>query len=108
MPVPTPKKDKNNGKGPNWGRLSKTLSFWILILLIPVALIQLSGARADSAPEIRFDEYRRQLQSGNISEVTMTGGKNIVGSSREPQNVQGKTAKRFTVQLAAKDSPTEV
>ncbi len=107
MPVPTPKND-NNSKGPNWGRLSKTLSFWILILLIPVALLKLSGASADSAPEIRFDEYRRQLQSGNITEVTMTGGKNIVGSFKEPQTVQGKTAKRFTVQLAAKDSPAEV
>jgi cell division protease FtsH len=108
MPVQTPKNDKNNSKGPNWGRFSKTASFWILILLIPVALIQLTGRGADSAPEIRFDEYRRQLQSGNISEVTMTGGKNIVGSFKEPQNVQGKAARRFTVQLAAKDSPTEV
>jgi cell division protease FtsH len=109
MPVHTPKNDKNNNsKGPNWGRFSKTASFWILILLIPVALIQLTGARADSAPEIRFDEYRRQLEGGNIVAVTMTGGKNIVGSFKEPQNVMGKSAKRFTVQLPAKDSPTDV
>ena len=52
MPVPTPPKNGNNNSnnGFNWGRFSKTLSFWILIILIPVALIQLSGQRADSAP----------------------------------------------------------
>src|SRR6476469_9107636 len=107
-PMPPTKNDKNN-KGPtNWGRLSKTLSFWILILLIPVALIQLSGARAESAPEIRFDQYRQQLERGNISEVTMQAGKNVTGSFKEPVTVNNKPAKKFTTQLLAKDSPAEV
>jgi cell division protease FtsH len=110
MPVPMPptKNDKNN-KGPtNWGRLSKTLSFWILILLIPVALIQLSGARAESAPEIRFDQYRAQLERGNISEVTVQAGKNVTGSFREPVTVSNKQAKKFTVQLPAANSQAEI
>ena len=56
-PMPPTKNDKNN-KGPtNWGRLSKTLSFWLLILLIPVALIQLSSARTDQAPLINYTQY---------------------------------------------------
>ena len=38
MPVPMPPKNK---KDFSWGRFSKTLSFWILILLVPVALIKL-------------------------------------------------------------------
>ena len=110
MPVPMPptKNDKNN-KGPtNWGRLSKTLSFWILILLIPVALIQLSGERAESSPEIRFDQYRQQLERGNISDVTVQAGKNVSGTFREPVTVNNKPAKKFTTQLLAKDSPAEV
>src|SRR6476469_8672651 len=107
-PMPPTKNDKNN-KGPtNWGRLSKTLSFWILILLIPVALIQLSGARAESAPEIRFDQYRQQLERGNISEVTMQAGKNVTGSFKEPVTVNNKPAKKFTIQLPAANSPQEV
>jgi len=32
-------KNSNNNKGFNWGRFSKTLSFWVFILLIPVVLI---------------------------------------------------------------------
>src|SRR6478672_4039983 len=107
-PMPPTKNDKNN-KGPtNWGRLSKTLSFWILIILIPVALIQLSGARAESAPEIRYDFYRQQLESGNVAEVTVQGGKNVVGTFKEPRMVGNKPAKRFTIQLPAANSPQEV
>jgi cell division protease FtsH len=106
MPVPTPPKNGNNGF--NWARFSKTLSFWILIILIPVALIQMTGARAESASEIRYDFYRQQLESGNIAEVTVQGGKNVVGSFKEPRTIQNKTTKKFTIQLPAANSPEEV
>ena len=53
MPVPTPPKNGNNGF--NWARFSKTLSFWILIILIPVALIQLSGNRSDAATALKVN-----------------------------------------------------
>ena len=46
MPPTPPKKPFN------LGRFSKTLSFWILVILIPVAFIQFSSSRADSASEI--------------------------------------------------------
>ena len=83
MPVPTPPKNGNNNNGFNWGRFSKTLSFWILIILIPVALIQMTGARAESAPEIRYDFYRQQLESGNIAEVTVQEIKVNTGATEE-------------------------
>mgnify|MGYP003298885170 CR=1 FL=1 len=110
MPVPTPPKNGNNNSnnGFNWGRFSKTLSFWILIILIPVALIQLSGNRTDAATDINYTFYRQQLESGNISEVTVTGGKTIVGSFKEPRTVLNKSVKKFTAQLPAANSPAEV
>jgi cell division protease FtsH len=102
-----PKNDKNN-KGTNWGRLSKTLSFWILILLIPVALIQLSNNRTDTGAEIRFDQYREQLAKGNVADVTIQAGKNVTGTFREPVSINSKPTKKFITQFAAKDSPAEV
>src|SRR5829696_4642782 len=110
MPAPMPptKNDKNN-KGPtNWGRLSKTLSFWILLLLIPFALFQLSGARADAAPEIPYTAYRQQLERGNITEVTVLAGKHVTGTFREPITVENKPARKFTMQLPAANSQAEV
>jgi cell division protease FtsH len=103
-----PKNDKNN-KGTNWGRLSKTLSFWILILLIPVALIQLSGARAESAPEISYTQYKDFLAKDQIGEVTVQSGKNVTGDFREKVFVApGKEAKKFTVQLPVANSQAEI
>jgi hypothetical protein len=71
MPVPTPK----NKKEFSWGRFSKTLSFWILILLIPVVLIQLSGKSTDSAKTITYTQYRDALDRDNIQAVKITAGK---------------------------------
>ena len=107
MPVPVPPKNGNN-KGFNWGRFSKTLSFWILIILIPVALIQLSGTRADSAAEIRYDQYRQQLNAGNIKEVVVQGGKNVTGTFREPQVIGNKPSSHFLIQFPAANSPQEI
>src|SRR6202165_5214420 len=108
MPVPMPPKNDKNNKGTNWGRLSKTLSFWILILLIPVALIQLSNNRTDTGAEIRFDQYREQLAKGNVADVTIQAGKNVTGTFREPVTISNKPTKKFITQFAAKDSPAEV
>ena len=106
MPVTTPPKNGTNGF--NWGRFSKTLSFWILIILIPVALMQLSGQRADAATEIRYDFYRQQLESGNIAEVTVQGGKNVLGTFKEAKPIANKSVKKFTIQLPAANSPQEI
>jgi cell division protease FtsH len=114
MPVPMkPKNDKNKGnkgneKGTNWGRLSKTLSFWILVLLIPVALVQLSGARADAAPEISYTQYRSILAQDNIAEVTVQSGKNVNGEFKQKEIIGGKEAKKFTVQLPVANSQGEI
>ncbi len=105
MPVPNlPKNSNNNGNGFNWGRFSKTLSFWILVILIPVALIQISGSRADASPDISYTDYKRELDRNNIKDVTMTGGKNVTGTFKEPVMVNAKPARKFGVQLPMANS----
>ncbi|MDB4907491.1 MAG: peptidase FtsH domain protein [Gemmatimonadetes bacterium] len=111
MPGPTPPPNKNNNnnkKDLQWGKLSKTLSFWILILLIPVALLQLSGARNEPAPQIDYTQYREELARDNISKVTISAGKYMVGDFRQGVPIEGKQAKRFTTHLAAENSESEV
>src|SRR6476620_11499346 len=112
MPVPmSPKngnKNSNNNKGFNWGRFSKTLSFWVFILLIPVVLIQLAGPRGDATTEINYTEYRAQLAANNIKDVTVSAGKNITGTFRQATVVGQKTAKRFSLQLPVANSQSEI
>ena len=53
----------------NWGKFSKNASFWILVFLIPIALMQLFGIgrKSDGSPEINFTAYHQQLEQPAIS-----------------------------------------
>src|SRR6476661_4729710 len=109
MPVPmSPKNGNKNNKGFNWGRFSKTLSFWVFILLIPVVLIQLAGPRSEATTEINYTDYRTQLAKDNIKDVTVSAGKNITGSFRQATVIGQKTAKRFSLQLPVANSQSEI
>jgi cell division protease FtsH len=104
MPALPPK----NKKEFSWGRFSKTLSFWILILLIPVVLIQLSGAKADASKTIKYTQYREELARDNIAAVTITAGKTINGSFRQRVAIAGQDTKNFSVRLPVENSESEV
>ncbi len=82
-----------------WGRLSKTIAFWMLVILVPVAFFQFSSAKNDAAPRLDVTQYEDALDAGNISKVTVTAGKDIVGDFKTSQMVDGKMAKKFTVKL---------
>jgi cell division protease FtsH len=98
-----PKKDRD------WGKLSKTLSFWILLILIPLAFIRLTNAGSESAPEISYTpQYAQELARGNITKVTIQDGQTVIGQFRHPIDVKGRPATRFTVRLPVKDSDAEL
>jgi cell division protease FtsH len=92
----------------NWGRFSKTFAFWILILLIPVALIQLSGTRSDASPKVNYTFYRDQLARDNIKAVTIQGGKYIQGDFKSPVIVNNHSVRKFTTNLPAENSEKEI
>ena len=77
MPPTPPKKPFN------LGRLSKGLSFWILVILIPVAIIQFSGARGEPAAQIEYWQYRAELEKNNIVSATVHGGRSVEGEFRQ-------------------------
>jgi len=78
MPPTPPKKPFN------LGRFSKTLSFWILVILIPVAFIQFSSSRGDSAPKVNYSLYDQELQRDNLRKVTIQAGSQVVGEFKQP------------------------
>ena len=88
MPIPMPPKNK---KEFSWGRFSKTLSFWILILLIPVILIQLTGAKSEASKPISYTEYRSELESNNVAKITITAGSGTRSSASPSRSGFGST-----------------
>jgi len=102
MPPTPPKKPFN------LGRFSKTLSFWILVILIPVAFIQFSSSRSDAASEINYSLYDAELQRDNLREVKIQAGSRIIGQFKQPVIVNNREARRFTVKLPMENNPSEL
>ncbi|HZS59582.1 MAG TPA: ATP-dependent zinc metalloprotease FtsH [Gemmatimonadaceae bacterium] len=109
MPVlPTPPNNGNNNKKKvSWGSISKTLSFWILIILIPIVFIQFSSARNDPAPQIIYSQYDAQLQADNIKSVVIQAGR-ITGEFKNKVEYQGQERSKFTVKLPVENSDEEL
>ncbi len=92
----------------NWGRLSKTLSFWLLIILIPIAFFRLSGGAGNSPTEIDYTQYSQELDRGNVSKVTIQDGKVITGELKSRIHVGEKDVNKFTVRLPVANDSKEV
>src|SRR6187399_511888 len=87
----------------NWRRLSKTLSFWLLVILVPVAIFQLSNSRAEPTVEMDYSDYQEQLDSNNIARVTIQDGSVIHGAFKQPVQVRDRDVRAFTTRLPVKD-----
>jgi cell division protease FtsH len=97
--------DKIPPKKPtNWGRVSKTLSFWILIILIPVAFFQLSGAAREPSAQIDWTRFQQELARNNVATVTIRPTQQASGEFRQPVLVKTQEARKFTVMLPAPPS----
>ena len=92
----------------NWGRISKTLSFWLLLILIPIAFFRLSGSAGDSPAEIDYTMYSQQLDAGNIQRVTIEDGKTIDGDFKARIRVNNRDVSKFTVRLPVANDSKEV
>jgi len=106
MPAPQskpPKRDSSIGK---W---SKTFAFWILIILVPIALLQLVGARNEQAPKISYaPQYVGELERDNIKSVVIQAGKYVQGEFRSRVSINGREVKKFTTNFPAENSEKEV
>ncbi|MFN2635665.1 MAG: ATP-dependent zinc metalloprotease FtsH [Gemmatimonadaceae bacterium] len=107
MPIQLP--NKGPKKPTNWSKVSKQLSFWVFVILVPVAIIQFSGKGSDAAPEIPYTpQYDEQLQKGNIDKVTIQAGRLLTGEFKNKVPVKGRLVQKFKVLLPTENSSDEV
>ena len=107
MPIQLP--NKNAPKKPtNWGKVSKQLSFWVFVILVPVAIIQFSGKGAEAAPEISYSRYKQEVERGNVEKVTIQSGRQVTGEFRQKVEVERRPVSKFNVRLPMADSPEEI
>jgi cell division protease FtsH len=107
MPIQMP--NKNPKKQTNWSRISKNVSFWVFVILVPVAIIQFSGKGSDVAPEISYTEYTGQLLRDNVDKVTIQGGQSLTGDFKQKVAVKGgRLVQKFKVLLPMENSSDDL
>ncbi len=107
MPIQMPNK-KNPKKPTNWSKLSKQLSFWVFVILVPVAIIQFSGKGSEAGPEISYSEYTAQLQRDNIDKVIIQGGRALTGDFKQSVQAKGRPVRKFKVLLPMENSTDDL
>ena len=105
MPLPMQQKQKAPGK---WGKASKQLSFWVLLVLLAGTLFTYMSGAKEAAPQISYTQYNQEVERGNVASVTMQEGKLVTGEFRTRVQINNRPASRFTVLLPIKDSDREV
>ena len=106
MPIQMP--NKNPKKPTNWSKVSKQLSFWVFVILVPVAIIQFSGKGSDAAPEISYTQYDQELQKNNVDKVTIQAGRLLTGDFKQKINVKGRQVQKFRSLLPTENSSDEI
>ena len=107
MPIQMP--NKTPKKPTNWSKVSKQLSFWVFVILVPVAIIQFSGKGSEAAPEISYTpQYDQELQRNNIDKVTIQAGRLLTGEFKQKVPVKGRLVSKFKVLLPTENSSDEV
>ncbi|MBI4410757.1 MAG: ATP-dependent metallopeptidase FtsH/Yme1/Tma family protein [Gemmatimonadetes bacterium] len=101
MPEPQGNRPVRTGR---FGRLSRTASFWILVFLIPVLILQFLNPGREEPAELTYSQFLEQLAQGNLLDVTIIEGKQIEGELKNAVTVQDRKAKRFRTLLPIKDS----
>src|SRR5437762_12697647 len=98
MPIQMP--NKTPKKPTNWSKVSKQLSFWVFVILVPVAIIQFSGKGSDSAPESPYTpQYDQELQKNNFDKVTIQSGSLLTREFKNKVPVKGRLVQRLIVIL---------
>jgi cell division protease FtsH len=90
---------QQESRTPGWSRLSRAASFWLLLVLLP--LLMLNFLRGEEQPryEFSFSEFRTELAGDNILEVTVVEGVTMKGEFRSPVERDGQEYHHFETHL---------
>jgi len=83
----------------SWARLSKTVAFWLIVILLPVIFFQVMANRSAEAPEIAYSDFMSALERGNVRQVEIEELTDLRGDFKSPERINNRDVQRFTVTL---------
>ena len=101
-------RNRTDPKASGWSRLSRTASFWILMLLLPLLFFNLMREHEEPSVEFTYTEFRAELASGNIHEVTVVDGRKVKGELRSAVTRDGQEMVNFETVLPGEISESLV
>ena len=92
--------DRNDGTG-RTNRILRTASFWALLILIPVAILQLMDSGRRQQETLDYTEFRAELAAGNIESIEIREGLRIEGELKRPIQREQVSIDHFQTLLPA-------
>ncbi len=83
----------------NWARMFRTLSFWALLIVGTIALVQVASKGRREEAEITFSQFEDELNAGNIQTVEIAERQKVRGTFRRAVTVKRLPVERFNVLL---------
>jgi cell division protease FtsH len=100
-------REKGSPAASRWGRITRTVSFWVLIILVPITLLQLTGARERPRELLEYWRFRQEVARGNVKDAAFVDGTVVEGALRAPITVLHGTEQRqaelYRTRLPTKD-----
>ena len=88
----------------SWARTLRTLSFWALLIVGSIALVQFAANRRPETVDISYSQFTEQLDKGNVDTVEITERQQVKGSFKAPVPVHGRNFDHFTTLLPFESS----
>jgi len=80
----------------SWARTLRTLSFWALLIVGSIALVQFAANRRPETVDISYTQFTEQLDKGNVDTIEITERQQVKGSFKTPVPVRGRNFDHFT------------
>ncbi len=87
---------RQNTNRPGISRASRTASFWILLLLLPILMFTLIWGQDDPRLTLDTSEFNRQVEANNVDSILVVEGKLIQGVFRSPETRGDRTYSYFS------------
>ena len=88
-----------NESGNRASRMSRTASFWVLLILLSFVAVQLLRGQNDASTELTYTQFSEQLEAANIDSVMVVEGLRVEGELRRPILLHGQETIKFHAKL---------
>jgi len=85
--------------GNRFSRMTRTASFWVLLVLLSFLAVQLFRGQDSASSELTFTQFREQLEATNIDSVLVVEGLRVEGELRRPILHRGQETVKFHTKL---------